>query len=145
MTFQLSAKSLAKLETVHPDLAGVVKLALLSSDTDFTVIEGARTIEKQREYFAAGKSKTMNSRHLPKVPAATPDIGAVSHAVDLAPYLDTDGDGDSELSWEPEHFLPIADAMKSAALALRIRIVWGGDFKSFVDMPHFELDRRTYP
>ena len=144
MTFQLSAKSLAKLETVHPYLAGVVKLALLSSDTDFTVIEGARTIEKQREYFAAGKSKTMNSRHLPKVAPATPDIGAVSHAVDLAPYLDADGDGYKELSWEPEHFLPIADAMKSAALALRVRIVWGGDW-TWRDMPHFELDRRTYP
>ncbi|MFA5186975.1 MAG: M15 family metallopeptidase [Patescibacteria group bacterium] len=122
-----------------------MKLAIQISMVDFAVIEGARTIEKQREYFNAGKSRTMNSRHIPKAPADHPDWAFASHAVDLAPYLDTDGDGDTELSWEPRHFTPIVQAMKNAASTLKVPIVWGGDWTSFVDMPHFELDRKYYP
>jgi peptidoglycan L-alanyl-D-glutamate endopeptidase CwlK len=38
----------------------------------------------------------------------------------------------------------IADAFKAAGKELKIPIVWGGDWKSFVDMPHVELDRRVY-
>lgn len=145
MPFVLSSRSEDRLKQVHPDLVKVVRFALSISSTDFSVIEGARTLEKQREYFNAGKSKTMNSRHLPKVPKFRPNLGAVSHAVDLAPYLDTDGDGDKEISWSAMHFHPIARAMKTASAELGIPIVWGGDWESFSDMPHFELDRRTYP
>ena len=28
---------------------------------------------------------------------------------------------------------------------LGVAIVWGGSWKSFVDQPHFELDRKVYP
>jgi peptidoglycan LD-endopeptidase CwlK len=35
--------------------------------------------------------------------------------------------------------------MKQAAEELDVAIVWGGDWKSFPDGPHFELDRKAYP
>ncbi len=127
MTFKLSIASEAKLLGVHPELAGVVRKAIQLTTTDFKVIEGVRTIEKQREYFEAGKSKTMRSRHLS------------GHAVDLAPIID------GKISWEPEEFRPIAIAMRQAAHKLGVEIEWGGDWKSFVDMPHFQLPWARYP
>jgi len=124
MSYKLGTRSLQSLSGVHPDLVDVVKLAITISEVDFTVLEGIRNINRQRELYKAGKSTTMNSRHI------------TGHAVDLAPW---------PISWEWEDFYPIADAMKAAAEELEIDIVWGGDWKSFPDGPHFELSRKTYP
>lgn len=133
MPFALSPSSLAKLDSVHPKLAAVVKAAIAISKVDFTVIEGVRSLAKQREYFAAGKSRTMKSRHL------------TGHAVDLAPLIDLNGDGRAELTWQERHFLPVADAMFQAATTLGISIDWGGHWQSFKDCPHFEIDPQRYP
>lgn len=129
----LSASSDLRLQGVHPDLVKVVRLAVSLCPSQIMVIEGVRSLAKQREYFAAGKSQTMRSRHLD------------GHAVDLGPELDTDGDGDIELSWNPHDFVAIAIAMKHAASNLKIPIEWGGDWKTFHDSPHFQLPRRIYP
>jgi len=124
MSYKLGTRSKQKLSGVHPDMVAVVKRAIEITEQDFTVIEGIRNVSRQRELYKAGKSTTMNSRHL------------TGHAVDLAPW---------PISWEWEGFYPIADAMKAAAEELEIDIVWGGDWKSFPDGPHFELSRKTYP
>jgi peptidoglycan LD-endopeptidase CwlK len=124
MTYALGTRSRQRLSGVHPDLVAVVKRAIQITEQDFSVLEGIRNINRQRELFKAGKSTTMNSRHL------------TGHAVDLAPW---------PISWEWEGFYPIAEAMKQAAEELEVDIVWGGDWKSFPDGPHFELSRKTYP
>ena len=124
MPYSLSQRSMQHLSGVHPDLVAVVKRAIQITEQDFSVIEGVRHINRQRELVAKGASQTMNSRHL------------TGHAVDLAPY---------PVSWDWEYFYPIADAMKQAAEELEVPLVWGGDWKSFPDGPHFELDRKTYP
>lgn len=133
MSFQLSNRSILRLDGVHPVLVSVVRAAIAISKVDFTVLEGRRTLEKQREYFNAGKSRTMASRHL------------TGHAVDLAPILDTDGDGDTELSWNPDDFLPLNDAMQQAAANLGVKVTWGGSWKGFYDGPHFEIRPEDYP
>lgn len=127
MTFPLSKRSLERMSGVHPDLVGVVKLAITLTEIDFGVTEGLRTVERQRELVAKGASKTMNSRHL------------TGHAVDLAAYVG------SEVRWDWPLYHKIAEAMKRAAKSLGVPIVWGGDWKSFKDGPHFELDRKAYP
>jgi len=124
MSYKLGTRSLQNLSGVHPDLVAVVKKAIEISEQDFTVLEGIRNINRQRELVKTGKSTTMNSRHL------------TGHAVDLAPW---------PISWEWEGFYPIADAMKQAAEELEVDLKWGGDGKSFPDGPHFELSRKTYP
>jgi len=125
--FKLSKRSLSRLEGVHPDLVKVVMLAITLTDVDFGVTEGLRTVERQRVLKSAGASQTMNSRHI------------TGHAVDLVAYI---GAG---ISWDWPLYYKIADAMKRAAQSLEIPMVWGGDWKSFKDGPHYELDRRKYP
>lgn len=124
MTYKLGNKSLQKLEGVHPDLVAVVKRAIEITEQDFSVIEGLRSYERQKELVNKGASKTMNSRHL------------TGHAVDIAPY---------PLSWDWQYFYPIADAMKDAAQELGIDLEWGGDWTSFKDGPHWQLSWKSYP
>jgi peptidoglycan L-alanyl-D-glutamate endopeptidase CwlK len=125
--FKLSARSRSRLTGVHPDLVRVVERAIQLTDVDFAVIEGVRTLAKQREYVASGASQTLNGRHL------------TGHAVDLAAYVGR------ELRWDWPLYHKIAAAMKQAAVELSISIVWGGDWKKFPDGPHFELSRKDYP
>lgn len=125
MTYKLGSRSLQNLSGVHPDLVAVVKRAIQITEQDFTVIEGVRNINRQRELVRKGASKTMNSRHL------------TGHAVDMVPW---------PIDWNDlERFEVVSEAMKKAAEELDIPIVWGGDWKSFYDGPHFELNRKSYP
>ena len=124
MSYKLGTRSLQSLSGVHPDMVAVVKRAIEITEVDFTVIEGIRNINRQRELVKTGKSTTMNSRHL------------TGHAVDIAPW---------PISWDWEHFYPIADAMKQAAEELDVALEWGGDWKSFPDGPHYQLSRKTHP
>ena len=135
MTFNLGPKSRLKLNGVHKDLVAVVEKAITISSKDFTIIEGLRSIERQKQLYAAGKSKTLNSRHI------------TGHAVDLAPWpINGDFDSDGILNiadWD--EYYPIADAMKEAAQDLGVSLEWGGDWKGFRDGPHFQLSHRGYP
>lgn len=125
MSFALGDRSHKNLDGVHSDLVSVVELAIKLTTQDFMVIEGLRTIERQKQLLAEGKSKTMNSRHL------------TGHAVDLCPY---------PVDWnDTNKFKAIADAMKSAAHKLDIPIEWGGDWKGGWDKPHFQLPHSEYP
>lgn len=126
MTFKLSKRSLDNLEGVHPALVTVIKRAIQITPIDFAVIDGLRTIEEQKKLFEAGATKTMNSRHL------------TGHAVDIAPFVN------GRLRWDWPLYHKLAKAVKEAAAEDNIKIVWGGDWATFPDGPHFELDRRYY-
>jgi peptidoglycan L-alanyl-D-glutamate endopeptidase CwlK len=125
--YTLSTRSLDRLNGVHPDLVRVVKLAIQLSEIDFVVLEGVRTKERQALLKTIGASQTMNSRHI------------TGHAVDLGALLN------KEVRWDWPLYHKIAKAMKQAATDLNVPIVWGGDWRTFKDGPHFELNRKTYP
>ena len=127
MTFALSDKSRSRLAGVHPKLCAVVSLAITISDIDFCVLEGIRTIERQRELVASGASQTMRSRHL------------TGHAVDLAAMVG------GEVRWDWPLYDQIAVAMKEAARLTGTPIEWGGDWKTFKDGPHWQLPWAEYP
>lgn len=127
MSYRLSARSKKRLVGVHPDLVKVVERAIEITKIDFTVLEGVRSLPTQRLYVATGKSKTMNSRHL------------TGHAVDLAPLHN------DVVSWDWQHFYPVADAMKAAAKELGVPVEWGGDWERFKDGPHWQLPWAIYP
>ncbi|CAK7070535.1 MAG: hypothetical protein KER_03104 [Kerstersia gyiorum] len=127
--FVLSQRSIDRLQGVHPDLVAVVKRAIELACQDFMVVEGLRTVERQRELVAKGASKTMSSYHLPQATG-------YGHAVDLAPLVG------KEIPWSDwAAFAGMADTVKSAAQELGVPIEWGGDWKTFKDGPHFQIPR----
>jgi peptidoglycan L-alanyl-D-glutamate endopeptidase CwlK len=132
MTFKFSTTSIQRLQQVHPALVQIVERALLVSTIDFTVLEGARTKERQAELYAAGASTTMNSRHIPG-----PD--GFARAVDLGALVG------GKVRWDWPLYYQLADAMKQASKELDIPMEWGGDWKKFKDGPHFQLPYKEYP
>jgi peptidoglycan L-alanyl-D-glutamate endopeptidase CwlK len=118
--FILGKRSTDNLKGVNEDLVRVVKRALELSSVDFTVIEGLRTKERQAELLKQGFTRTMNSRHI------------IGQAVDIVPL---------PVDWNnPKPFGVVAEAMKKAAAELGVKITWGGDWKSFVDLPHYQIE-----
>lgn len=132
---QWDARSLRNLQGIHPDLRKVMDRALQEAPFAFVVTEGLRTPERQKELVRIGASKTLKSRHI------------TGHAVDLVPYVDIDKDGKVETeemySWPLYHKL--TPFIKAAALKEGVEIVWGGDWKTFKDGPHWELNSKIYP
>lgn len=127
MSFAFGERSLKRLEGVHPDLVRVMKRAIGCSPIDFSVIEGKRTLARQKQLMAAGATRTMNSRHL------------TGHAVDIAPYVG------GTIRWDWPLYHQLALIVKKAAADLEVPITWGGDWVSFRDGPHWELPWKAYP
>lgn len=164
MSYKLGPASLLRLQQVHPDLVRVVERAIVVSAVDFTVLEGARTKERQTELLASGATTTMNSRHIPP-------SGGLSRAVDLGGLVA------GKVRWDWALYFSIAEAMQQAANELDIPLEWGGvwdkrmseyedcndeslaylvrkkaEYKKkglkkvpFIDGPHFQLPVKEYP
>ena len=131
----MNATSEARLKRVHPDLVRVVRRAatMMKGDLGFIITCGIRTLEEQKRLMKAGASKTLRSRHLPGAK------NGLSHAVDLAATLG------GNVKWDWPLYSKLAEAMKLAALAEKVTIEWGGDWKSFKDGPHYQLPWSKYP
>lgn len=125
--FRFSRRSEGNLEGVNSVLVKVVRRALEITTVDFIVIEGFRTVERQKALKAAGASKTLDSRYL------------TSHAVDLFPV---GGDWNNYKCW-----LPVLDAMHKAGaeigVKLRFGITWTDSprdkLAKFLDAAHVEI------
>lgn len=122
----LNPRSEKNLVGVHPKLVAVVRRAADVSGIDFMVIEGLRTVERQKQLVAKGASKTMNSKHI------------TGHAVDIVPLID------GEIRWDWPIFYKLGPIIKQAAKDMGVNIVWGGDWVTFKDGPHWEIDPAAY-
>ena len=127
MSFRLSERSRARMKGVHPVLVGVIEAAILTTPVDFMVTEGLRTPVRQAALVRAGASRTLKSRHI------------TGHAVDVAAMVD------GVIRWDWPLYPRIAQAIKAAAKARGVALVWGGDWPRLRDGPHFELDRQVFP
>ena len=176
MPFSLGRQSLAKLAQVHPDLVRVVKTAIGLSTQDFRVENGLRSDADQLAAFKAGNSK-LNGIAVGQTVNGIKGTGrgnhqanlsdGLSHAVDLTPWVK------GKILWAAvpgaqqwSYIYPVAAAMRSAAIAEKVTIRWGGvwdkmlndlrdgaaalekalgDYKvrhagpDFVDGPHYEI------
>ena len=126
MAFRFSQRSKNRMAGLHPDLIAVFNLAIQRTPIDFAVIEGMRTLARQKELVTKGASKTMNSRHL------------TGHAIDVAPL-----EG-GQVSWAWPLYHKLAPVIKGAADELGVDLDWGGDWSSFKDGPHWQLSWDTY-
>jgi len=120
-------RSTARMAGLHPDLKKVMNQAILATDLDFTVLEGLRTLERQKQMVESGASTTLNSRHLD------------GHAVDIAPFIG------GEVRWDWPLYYKLAVIVKAAAKTVNVPIEWGGDWKTFKDGPHWQLPWAKYP
>ena len=127
MSFRLSQRSRTRLTGVHPALIAVVERAILRTPLDFLVTEGLRSRARQAALVRAGASRTLKSRHL------------TGHAVDIAALVE------GRIRWDWPLYPRIAEAFKAAAAEQDTPIVWGGDWPSLRDGPHFELDWKRFP
>jgi peptidoglycan L-alanyl-D-glutamate endopeptidase CwlK len=124
--YTLSKTSLRNLDGVHPELIDVVKMAIQITKIDFGIPSsgGYRTASQQNELYRDKKSQLdgfdKKSNH------------QTGNAVDVFAYVD------GKASWDEHHLSMVACAMLEAANRLGVNLRWGGLWKSFVDMPHFE-------
>jgi peptidoglycan L-alanyl-D-glutamate endopeptidase CwlK len=121
----LTPRDLDRLAGVHPDLVRVVRRA--REEAEFIVTEGVRSEARQRQLMIAGATRTMNSRHI------------TGHAVDVAALVD------GEVRWDWPLYTRLSTAFKRAAMMEQVPLVWGGDWPTFRDGPHYELPRANYP
>ncbi len=90
---------------------------------DFKVSETARDPQRQAELVAAGKSQTMNSKHL---------TGNAADIYVVGP--------DGQPNWDFAAYQPVADIAKEVAAELGYDdFVWGGDWNTLKDGVHFQL------
>lgn len=130
MMASFGQRSLERLAEVHPDIREVLDEAI--QYMDFTVLEGVRSIERQRNLYDSGASETMNSKHLIQE-------DGYSHAVDIAPY---------PIDWDDKNrFFYLAGLVMGIAEMKGIKLIWGHDWDgdedfeehSLKDGPHFQL------
>jgi len=118
---RFSKKSKEKLETCHVDLQRLFNEVVKTHDC--TIIEGHRGKEAQNKAFKEGFSKVKwpNGNHN-KLP---------SLAVDVMPY---------PIDWKDlDRIKKFATFVMAKAESMGIKVTWGGNWKTLVDMPHWEL------
>jgi peptidoglycan L-alanyl-D-glutamate endopeptidase CwlK len=126
----LSQRDLLRLTGVHPDLVRVVLGAAVLAPRTFIVTEGLRTVERERELIAQGKSSLTDPYRCRHV---------TGHAVDVCIIIE------GKACWDFSEYQGLAFAMKGVALDLKVPLEWGGNWKSFQDAPHFQLPWSQYP
>lgn len=123
----LTIRDRRRLIGVHRDLIKIVEFAAYMTDLPFMVLEGVRSIERQKALYASGASATLRSRHL------------TGHAVDLGALVG------GKLRWDWPLYHKLGATVKAAAEEVAVLIEWGGDWRTFKDGPHFELPWKAYP
>jgi len=111
----MQAMNLRKEQTAF--LSDVCKLIQFASAQSLELTGGElyRTLEQQKIYFNAGKTKTMNSLHLRRL------------AIDFNFFKN------DEMTFSKNLLQPLGDYWES----LHPFNSWGGNGIKFVDMPHF--------
>ena len=127
--YSFSRTSAARLSTCHEDLIHIFLEAIKDSPIDFGIPPhgGKRTAEEQNELFNKGASRcdgyNKKSRHQSGL------------ACDIYAYVN------GKASWDEKHLTLIAGHILGTANRLGYELEWGGNWTSFIDMPHFELVR----
>jgi len=120
---QFSKNSQALLDSCHADIQRVMYKAI--EYIDFKVICGHRGQADQDACYYAGTSnvKYPDSRHN-SLPAL---------AVDIVPY---------PVDWaDHKRFYRLAGVIQVIAADMGVPLTWGGDWKNFIDLPHWELPK----
>lgn len=142
MSFKLSRTSKARLSTCHKDIQLIIETVIDFTRVDFGIAEGHRSVEKQQEYFNAGKSRVDGIKIKGKhnySPSQAFDIygyvnGSTNYQTDVMCYLAGLIIATSETLYDKG--------------CIKHKLRWGGNWDKdgvilkdqlFDDMPHFEI------
>ncbi len=116
-------RSTKNLNSCHPKIREVLNEAI--KHTDFSVIWGHRGEDAQNKAYNDGFSKVQwpNSKH-----NSNP-----SRAVDIVPYP-------GGFKNKDKAFYLMATHVYRAASKLGVGLSWGGHWRNFKDLAHFELE-----
>lgn len=147
--YVLSDASIEKMKGVHPKLIELMKKAISNSPYDFKIVQGLRTAAYQNELYQQGRTRpgkivtkldgyNRKSNHQAKA-------DGYGHAVDIAVCGHYDQNGnyvkcttDAEM-FDNKKLVEISRHVKAVAKEMGLDIVWGGDWKTLYDTPHYEL------
>ena len=122
-------------KSVHPDLVKVITLAATYISFDVAIIQGARTPAQHAANVASGATQTKRSRHV-----IVNNKCGFACAVDMAPLV-----GKLILWKRLDLFQKMNAAMMKASVKLGVPIEWGGNWKTFKDLNHWQLPWKQYP
>ena len=127
MTYKLSSTSKQRLEGVNPRLIDVINRALEITNIDFGIPAdgGLRTPKRQNELFKQGLSQLDGYKKLSN--------HQTGRAFDVFAYVD------GKASWDELHLTHVATAILAAASQIGVPLRWGGHWRNFKDLPHFEV------
>jgi peptidoglycan L-alanyl-D-glutamate endopeptidase CwlK len=125
--YYLSKRSKEHLKGVNPKLIELLLTAIEHSPYDFGIPNtgGYRTPYTQNCLFRDNKSKCDGFVKLSKHQSG--------NAFDIYAYVD------GKASWDYDILTDIAIHIKKVAKNLGIELVWGGNWKNYPDLPHFQL------
>lgn len=117
-----------KLRGVHPNL--VLLMETVGQARDLVVLEGARSVADELEAIRSGHSTLtdpMDSKHV-----IDPEKRPLALAVDVAP---------DPVDWTNlDAFKALGAVVLATARDMGIPVTWGGDWLSFKDYPHYQLE-----
>jgi peptidoglycan L-alanyl-D-glutamate endopeptidase CwlK len=134
-----SKRSEDNLKGVHPKLVEVLRAAIEDAPQDFTIVSGVRTEEEQVALYAQGRTapglKVTQSDGVRKRSNHQTKKDGFGYAVDVYPF----DNGSVQVNAPREDFEKIARHIQDHAERQTVLIDWGGDWRTFKDLPHLEL------
>lgn len=132
MSYKLSNRSLERLQGVKSILIAIVVDAINHEDCpfDFGIPRhgGVRTASEQNLLYKQVPRITYKDGYKKK------SYHQTGKAFDIYAYVD------GKASWDIAHLKPIArHIQKVAKERYGVNLKWGGDWKTFKDLPHFQI------
>ncbi|WP_447635511.1 M15 family metallopeptidase [Flavobacterium microcysteis] len=128
-----------RIEKLHPTVREEVTKVIEECDTALTgrakirVTQGLRTFEEQDALYAQGRTKPGKKVTNAKAGQSIHNYG---FAVDICLIIDgKEASWDTKKDWDNDR---IADWYECVKIFAKNGWEWGGNWKTFKDMPHFE-------
>ena len=135
MNRKLSEISLKRLDECEISLIELFVDAINKTPYRFEITCGYRSPNEQAKLYAKGRTAPGNIvTYIDGKKKKGKHNYNPSKAVDIVVY-----DENNKVTWDEKYYIKIGESIKDIANDLGINIIWGGDWLTFKDYPHFEL------
>ena len=132
--YKFSRTSEKRLMYLHPNLQKFFIELLKISPYDFSISQGVRNAEEQNKLYQQGRTTSgkiiTNCDGYEKKSKHQVKADGFGYAGDIAILVD------GKATWEEKYYKEVARAGR--VLMQKYNVEWGGAWKKFKDLPHFE-------